>query len=148
VALMEFTRRLIALRAEHPALHRKRFFSGRQIHGESVKDVTWFKPDGREMQEQDWETPWVQCFGVRWDGHVDDVDANGEPIVGKTVLMLFNADSAAHAFTLPGHDEGDAWRVEVDTVLPSRPDRTARAGEVYEVAEHALALLVAENDQT
>jgi glycogen operon protein len=144
ISLMEFTRRLIALRAEHPALHRKSFFSGRDIHGEGVKDITWFQPDGAEMNEQDWETPWVQCFGVRWDGHVDDVDANGEPIAGKTVLLLFNADAAPHDFKLPPHDLGDGWRVAVDTVTPDEPDKMVFAGKTYEVADRAFVLLVAE----
>src|SRR5207244_10695503 len=138
-------RRLMSLRAEHPALHRKSFFSGRDIHGEGVKDITWFEPDGAEMTEQDWETAWVQCFGVRWDGHVDDVDAaSGEQIVGKTVLLLFNADASPHDFLLPPHDLGDAWRVEVDTVTSDAPDKTVVAGETYEVADRAFVLLVAE----
>jgi glycogen operon protein len=144
VALLEFTKRLFALRAEHPALHRKRFFSGRDIHGEGVKDVTWYQPDGTEMEEADWETPWVQCFGVRWDGHVEDVDANGEPVVGKTVLLLFNADAASHDFVLPGHDAGDTWRVAVDTIAFEAPDKRSRTGETYGVADRAFVLLVAE----
>jgi glycogen operon protein len=143
IALMEFTRRLIMLRAEHPALHRKRFFSGRDIHGEGVKDITWFQPDGAEMAEQDWDTPWVQCFGVRWDGHVDDVDAEGEPIVGKTVLLLFNADSASHDFKLPPNDAGDVWQVAVDTVSPDAPEKRVHAGEAYSVADRAFVLLMA-----
>jgi len=144
VELLEFTRRLIALRAEHPALHRKHFFSGRLIHGEAVKDVTWLQPDGVEMQEQDWETPWVQCFGVLWDGHVDDVDPTGYPIIGKTVLLLFNADAAPHDFELPPHDAGGRWRVAVDTVAAETPDKTCRAGETYAVQDRAFVLLVAD----
>jgi glycogen operon protein len=144
VALLEYTRRLIALRAEHPALHRKSFFSGRDIHGEGVKDVTWFTPDGSEMEETDWETPWVQCFGVRWDGHIDDIDASGEPVVGRTVLLLFNADSAPHDFVLPEHDNGKTWRVAVDTAEFEAPDATRGAGETYEVVDRGFVLLVAE----
>jgi glycogen operon protein len=144
VSLLEYTRRLIGLRAEHPALHRKSFFSGRDIHGEGVKDITWFTPEGSEMEEADWETPWVQCFGVRWDGHVDEVDANGDPVVGKTVLLLFNADDASHDFVLPAHDAGDTWRVAVDTVAFEAPDKTAQAGEAYKVTDRGFALLIAE----
>jgi glycogen operon protein len=109
-----------------------------------VKDITWFEPDGAEMTEQDWETAWVQCYGVRWDGHDDDIDASGEPIAGKTVLLLFNADAAPHDFLLPSHDQGDAWRVEVDTVSAVAPEKTVAAGEAYEVADRAFVLLVAD----
>ncbi|MDA8218786.1 MAG: glycogen debranching protein GlgX [Dehalococcoidales bacterium] len=45
--LLEFTRRLIAIRKEQPVLRRRKFFAGRRIHGSDVKDLTWFHPDGR-----------------------------------------------------------------------------------------------------
>jgi len=144
VELLEFTRRLIALRAEHPALHRRHFFSGRLIHGEGVKDVTWLRPDGIEMSDAEWETPWVQCFGVQWDGHVDDVDPTGYPIIGRTVMLLFNADTAPHDFELPPHDTGGRWCVAVDTVSTTPPEGTWRAGETYTVQDRAFVLLVAD----
>ena len=45
---LDFTRRVIRLRKENPALHRKKFFDG--IPGDDhQKDVTWLAPDGREL---------------------------------------------------------------------------------------------------
>src|SRR6185295_18532000 len=44
-ALLDFTSRVIAIRKAHPALHRRKFFQGRSIHGTHVQDVEWFRPD-------------------------------------------------------------------------------------------------------
>ncbi|MGV9343172.1 glycogen debranching protein GlgX, partial [Streptomyces sp. NPDC003688] len=56
-SLAEFTRRIIALRAGHPVLRRRRFF-----HGETpakadrrLPDLVWLRPDAREMADQDWQ---------------------------------------------------------------------------------------------
>ena len=42
--LIEFTRRLIALRKAHPVLRRTRFLHGREVSEDGVKDITWFSP--------------------------------------------------------------------------------------------------------
>src|SRR4029450_1861627 len=50
---VEFTRELIQLRLDNPVFHRRLFFQGRRIHGSAVKDVSWFRPDGKEMMEDE-----------------------------------------------------------------------------------------------
>ena len=45
--LTEFTARLLALRRAHPVFRRQRFFQSRPIHGSSVDDIAWLRPDGR-----------------------------------------------------------------------------------------------------
>ncbi|MEW6710351.1 MAG: glycogen debranching protein GlgX, partial [Candidatus Riflebacteria bacterium] len=52
--MLDFTRKIIAIRLEHPALHRTKFFQGRQIRGSNVRDIIWFRPDGGEMDDEDW----------------------------------------------------------------------------------------------
>ena len=50
--LTEFTARLTALRAAHPVFRRQRFFQGRPIHGSSIDDIAWLRPDGQHMTER------------------------------------------------------------------------------------------------
>lgn len=40
--LLEFTRRVIRLRLEHPELHRRKFFQGRPLCDANMKDLVWF----------------------------------------------------------------------------------------------------------
>ncbi|HEX8097452.1 MAG TPA: glycogen debranching protein GlgX, partial [Pyrinomonadaceae bacterium] len=54
LGLLEFTRALIALFHKHPVLRRRKFFQGRKIRGSEIKDLSWFRPDGQEMRDEDW----------------------------------------------------------------------------------------------
>ena len=54
VRLLDFTRRLIRLRLDHPVFRRRRFFQGRRIRGSAVKDLSWLQPDGAEMTDEEW----------------------------------------------------------------------------------------------
>ena len=51
-ALLEFTRRMIELRAEHPVFRRTTFFAGDTDEG-GLPDVFWFRPDGRRMTRRE-----------------------------------------------------------------------------------------------
>ncbi|MEO8461684.1 MAG: glycogen debranching protein GlgX, partial [Chloroflexota bacterium] len=55
--LLDFVQRLIAFRAEHPALRRRRWFLDRPIHGEQVHEIEWFAPDGTPMGVEHWHDP-------------------------------------------------------------------------------------------
>ena len=98
-----------------PVFHRRLFFQGRRIHGSAVKDLSWFRPDGKEMMEDEWNNGFTRCLGLRLAGDaIDEIDEKGQPIVGDTFLLLLNAHHEARA------------------VHPARPSRArslgARAG--------------------
>ena len=59
--LLAFTRKLLALRQAHPVLRRRHFFRGALIEGSKRKDVTWLRPDGKELTDADWGDPEEQC---------------------------------------------------------------------------------------
>src|SRR5205085_5742118 len=56
--LLEFTSKLIELRRAHPNLRRRKFYSDRQARTGVIKDVAWYRPDGAEMTEADWNASW------------------------------------------------------------------------------------------
>jgi isoamylase len=114
--LMEFERRLIALRREHPVFRRRDFFQGRPLHGTDVKDIVWLKPDGAEMSEEEWAHDFARCLGVYLSGvALGETDTRGRPIHGASFLVLFNAHHDAISFRLPAYDAGAGWAVEIDT---------------------------------
>jgi glycogen operon protein len=141
---LEFTRRLIALRLSEPVFHRRKFFQGRQIRGAEVKDLSWFRPDGKEMTEEEWNNWFSRCIGLRLAGDaIEEVDALGEPIVGNTFLLLLNAHHEPVPFVLPAHRARLRWELVLDTQSwEFEPrGRVYRAGNVYPLAGRALALL-------
>jgi len=115
---VEFTRRVVTLRREHPVFRRRRFFEGVPIHG-SVSDITWFRPDGAEMDQDDWhssDSGAIQVF-LNGDG-IPTPDARGETILDDSFLLLFNAGGEAVEFGLPAERWGQQWTAELDTAAP------------------------------
>jgi glycogen operon protein len=152
-ALLEFTRRLVELRRAHPNLHRRKFFQDRSISpggsgydlggGRQEKDITWLRPDGHEMTEQEWNAGWVSCLGMRLSGRtLDDVNPVGQPIVDDTFLIVTNPHTEPIQFYMPEGDPGASWEECVETACAGREERRVfHAGEPYEVAPRSLALL-------
>jgi len=74
-ALFEFTKRLLRIRREHPALQRSKFFQGRDIHGSDLPDLAWLRHDGQPMSERDWNDPGPTCLAMFLAGRgIDEVD--------------------------------------------------------------------------
>jgi len=144
-ALLDFTTFLIELRQRHPVFHRRQFFQGRRIHGAEVKDIAWFRPDGKEMTEEDWNQGFARCLGVRLAGDaIAETDAQGDPIRDDTFLILLNAHHEPITFILPAHKRGVRWELVFDTRdgLPAGPrSPNLKGGASYDLEHRSMALL-------
>ena len=141
---LEFTRSLIGLRLDNPVFHRRTFFQGRRIHASAAKDLSWFRPDGKEMTEEEWASGFSRCLGLRLVGDaIEEVDDMGERIAGDTFLVLLNAHHEAVPFILPAHEARVRWEPVLDTWTAdvAGPARTLRAGDQYDLAGRSLAVL-------
>ena len=140
--LLEFTRRLIALRKAHPALRRRKFFQGREIHGTNIRDITWFRPDGEEMDGEEWSAGWNKALAVQLAGNaLDERAPDGAPIIDDTLLLMLNAHHEPIHFTLPLSDGASEWELLLDTAAPARdaPGVRTAGGTEYELEGRALA---------
>ena len=116
---VEFTRKLIQLRRDHPVFRRPKFFQGRRIRGSETRDVMWFNPGGSEMSEEEWTSPFVRCLGMLLSGDTMDVlNFEGEPIRDDTFLLLINAHYEPIPFVLPGQEHIE-WQLVLDTMDPN-----------------------------
>ncbi|HUR16552.1 MAG TPA: glycogen debranching protein GlgX, partial [Candidatus Limnocylindrales bacterium] len=123
--MLEFTRGLITLRRVHPVFRRRRWFLGRQIHGEQLTDIAWLGPDGNLMGEGDWNDASSQAIGLYLDGDNLGVDQRGERITDTTFYLLLNSSPDDVVFFLPNSTWGGAWRVVLDTLTGEPPDLVA-----------------------
>ncbi len=149
--LLEFTQFLIRLFHDQPVLHRQKFFHGRKIRGSEVKDLTWFRPDGKEMTEENWNNPETRCFGLRLSGEaIDEVDQEGNPITGDTLLLLLNAHYEPLSFILPAHKTGLRWELRLDTRTSVKKidHRIVKAGKPYGLESRSLVLFRLENNHS
>jgi isoamylase len=111
--LLDFTRRLIRLRRDHPVLRRQRFFEGR---GEQLPDVWWMRPDGRRMTRRDWDNGGARSIGVFLNGDELDIETQrGEVVRGDSFLILFNGHYEDMTFRLPARRFGARWELELST---------------------------------
>ncbi|MBV9773353.1 MAG: glycogen debranching enzyme GlgX, partial [Gemmatimonadetes bacterium] len=118
--LLEFTRHAARLRHEHPIFRRRQFFQGRQIRGSELEDITWLRPDGREMEDEEWSTPLVRAFGMLLGGDAMlEWDDEGERVYDDTFLLLFNGAPENVPFTLPATPNPAGWEVVLDTARPA-----------------------------
>ena len=115
--LMEFTRKLIALRRAYPMLRRGRFLVGQHNPELDVKDLAWLSPAGTELTEEQWQDARAKCFGMLLDGRAQPsgIKQRGSD---ATLLIVFNAHHDIVKFTLPEVPEGKRWTRLIDTNLP------------------------------
>jgi glycogen operon protein len=141
-AQLGFTQRLIRLRLGHPVFHRRLFFQGRRIEGSEVKDLSWFRPDGKEMTEEEWKNGFTRCLGLRLAGDaIEEVDNAGNPIRDDTFLLLLNAHHEPIEFVLPAHRARLRWNLVLDTRDWTPGTGAFRAGDAYSLEARSLALL-------
>ncbi|HEX9880587.1 MAG TPA: glycogen debranching protein GlgX, partial [Candidatus Binatia bacterium] len=132
--LLEFTRHMIRLWREQPVLQRRKFFQGRSIRGGGVKDITWFDPSGKEMDDDAWNAHFVRSLGVRLSG--EEVEEEGDPVFGDTLFLMFNAHHGAIPFVLPPPPKPkERWERLLDT-----SELEPRWGRRYLLRDHKYRL--------
>ncbi|MDX1813128.1 MAG: alpha-amylase family glycosyl hydrolase, partial [Gammaproteobacteria bacterium] len=100
--LLNFTRRIIAIRKHHPVFRRRYFFHGRDIHGNGMKDIVWLNPNGSEMTANEWQQFYARCLGLFLAGNaIEESDERGRRIVDNNLILLLNSHHKALSFLLP-----------------------------------------------
>ena len=142
--LLEFTRRLIRCFRAHPTLRRYKWFQGRPLRGAAAKDIVWWRADGQEMTDADWDAGWVGALGLRLDGKGLDVqDEQGRAVEDDTLLILLNAHHEPVSFTLPAYVRGVRWAVVFDTTRPAlkEDDQVVPGAESISLGDRSVMLL-------
>ena len=144
--LLEFTRSVVALRAAHPALRRRRFFFGTRtrVPASLLPDIEWFRVDGKEMTDEDWNSGFAKSLGIYLNGAaITEPDEHGEQVRDDSFLILFNAHWEPLEFAVPDSRFGEVWTVALDTASPQvsgRPD--IKAGSTVPVEARSLLVLL------
>ncbi|MGA7148719.1 MAG: glycogen debranching protein GlgX [Microbacterium sp.] len=134
--LVEFTAALARLRRQHPTFRRSRFFDGRPVRreeGAPIPDIIWGRPDGTQMQPEDWDSGFGRAVSVFLNGGgIRERDRRGEEISDHHFIVLFNAGDDVVDFVIPEVEFSPKWDVVVDTAGeqadadPIEPGHTVR----------------------
>jgi glycogen operon protein len=145
--LLEFTRRLMQYRKDHPSFRRRRWFQGRPLRGLGVKDVAWLLPDAQEMSDEHWAVGFAKSVGVFFSGHaIPTPNEHGEKVLDDDFFLAFNASHEPVRFVVPDEKFGKRWRREIDTAAlgdgtPAEPERVWKPGDALEVGARSLVVL-------
>jgi isoamylase len=143
--LLAFVQRMINLRKRHPVFRRKRFFQGRPIKGENVKDVLWLNPGGNEISEEGWRDGSLHCLGMFLSGQgLDETDERGRKLGDENFLVLLNAYHEDVQFALPSFRPGTRWTAWMDTSRESglRSVETYDGGAPYPLQARSMVVLL------
>jgi glycogen operon protein len=143
-SLIEFVRRVIALRQAFPVLRRNRFMTGEYNADLDVRDVRWLSPEATDIEAEQWQDTQARCFGMLMDGRAQ---ASGikRPAMDATVLLVVNSHHDVVRFKLPEVTGGTTWRCLLDTNVPEADEvATFSTGDVYQVTGRSLVLYALE----
>jgi glycogen operon protein len=128
----DFVKAVIHLRKEHPVFRRTHFLEGLQIEGTSTKDITWYRPDGKEMIDNDWYNQALRSFAVMLSGKgITEVDKKGIRIYDHDFFLIFNALDLDVNFVLPGNK----WKIIINT-----NENKVVKNTVKEISENAIPI--------
>jgi glycogen operon protein len=137
--LLEFTRRVFALRSQNPVLRRRTFFRHEPAGDGDSKDLTWLRPDGKEMLPEDWSDESTHVLGMLVRGEAsEEIDERGRMLQGASLLLLLNGGARSKQFTLPLLQRSGRWAELLDT---SHEAATPVREDHVNLAAHSLILL-------
>jgi isoamylase len=139
--MLEWTKRVIALRQHHPIFRRRDFLLGEET-GSGLPDVWWFRPDGRKMTRRDWERADAHTLGVFLNGQeIPARTEDGKAVVDDSFLLLFNAFHDPISFKLPARRFGLRWETVLDSFAPAAEPQKYPPRADLEVEGRSIVLL-------
>lgn len=149
--LLEFVSKLIHLRLEHPVLHRRRFFTGREPGDpdDKIPQVEWMDHTGSIMDMEDWSNTHAFSVMIYLNGSdIPEADWYGNQMVDNNFILIFNAHYEPIMFTLPDERYGKKWRRVVDTHNPKGPELNYEAGFAITAQSRSFLLLMSDRKPT
>ena len=142
---LEFVRYVLRIRRDHPVFRRRSFFEPPETDASGTGALTWFRPDGVEMDEAAWRASFVRALQVRLSGdRLDDRDEAGRPLRDDTFLLLLSAHEGPLRFSLAAPPLGAHWLRILDTAREDWHTLEPNRARSYEVGAGSLVLFRSE----
>ncbi|MEE2935605.1 MAG: glycogen debranching protein GlgX [Planctomycetota bacterium] len=114
-SMLRFVQGLIRFRREQPTVRRKNYLTGMPIDGRMIPDVSWYSPDGQNL---DWgQHDLAMVAYITAPSRIDDPEG-----LGRDIVLMFNSTGQTREFQLPTVGRGMQWRQFVDTAAESPED--------------------------
>lgn len=127
-ALLRFTKRLTALRRDHPVLRQGRYLHGR-IREDGAQDVVWSSPEGGALN---WRDSSLDAFCLLIRGAAEAAHSPE-----GAVMIAVNGGVRERRVMLPG---GPGWVRELDTAAPEAPAAPVANRSAQMLAAHSIVV--------
>ena len=140
--LLEFCRKLIQFRKDHPTFCRRGWFQGKPIRGTETRDIAWFTSRGEEMTEEDWHHEDTQTLGVFLNGDIQKPSRHRDALTDDDFYLLINAWHEPVNCTLPDAEWGSKWQLVFATDTGWNEDeQDYAAGDSLEIESRSWTVL-------
>ncbi|PAW94153.1 glycogen debranching enzyme GlgX [Mucilaginibacter sp. MD40] len=140
--LLNFTKRLINIKKDHPVFRRRRWFQGQPVKGKGLEDIAWFLPEGMEMEDESWNHDFARSLGIFLNGMgIHSVDNEGNAVKDDNFYIMFNAHYESLEYKIPEKLSQKNWHVVLDTSDDSVQDKQINSSESIHVPARSVVIL-------
>ena len=134
--LLLFTRRLLHFRRAHPALRPAAFLTGEPREGCDIKDITWLRNNGQEIDTSYFEDPGDHFIAWQLDSGPDDT--------ATRIYVAYNGWVDPIEARLPALPAREGWVVAINTSDPLEMcPETPVDNEIVTVAGRSVVAAIA-----
>ncbi len=129
-AFQDFVMKMVKFYLAHPIFRRGRYFQGKKLHGLPLKDVTFLTVEGKEVDENGWNSPTQTVIFVLEGSVMDEINRFGERIADDTFLVILNANPNQVRIKPPA----GKWELVTTSLLRDpKPEEISLDGKELEV---------------
>jgi glycogen operon protein len=103
-AFFEFVAGVVRVRRDRPLLSQRRFLHAERAMRDGTRNVTWLRPDGKQMAKPDWDNGFARTLGLMLAQSAQ-----------SPLLILLNSHHDDINFTTPAILAVAGWRLIVDS---------------------------------
>jgi len=141
--MLDFTKKIIAIRKGHPTFCRHNWFKGQEIRGTGIEDIVWLLPEGDVMPDEAWDNNAAKSLAIYLNGNgIRSRDEEGNKMYDDHFYVIFNAHHEEISYTLPDDRYGRDWKLLLDTSTTLEEDKVYSPGDVVPVADRSVVLLI------
>ena len=111
--IFHFFKKAIALTKKYPVLQRRKFFSGKDMDGDNIPDISWF---GNNLERPEWDDYELRALCFQLDSEEGSMHGDYH------LFIILNADFNIQTVKIPRLKDGSNWHRVIDTSLKSGED--------------------------
>ena len=136
--LLDFSRRLLALRRQHSVFRRPFYRWGQVIPANAAKDLAWIGVDGAEVGGDKWNSPDTRTIGMFLNGAATGATSLES---SASFLIVLHAGPEAVKFRLPGAPYANSWQTEINTAQALGTPLPQAAGDILQLPSRSVIVL-------